>query len=542
MAKLEARVTELRMPKAGLNDSQCEDASKVDGDLAVVADGASTTFESRKWARLLVDAFAADPLFNCQQDEILSWIDVVAADWVRSIGTHSLDYFQEEKSRLGSAATLLGVRFDIANSEWQLIAIGDCCMFRVSGGELVSSVPISRSVDFNIHPALFSTRREINERNLKQKLVIQRVGSLAAGDEFYLLTDALASWFLRHYENGGLPWEALAKITDRSTLEAFVGRLRSAGQIRDDDVTLVRVSFAPAEASAGSLAGLGGGPEAAQRRTGTTRRADRPSQVGASTGPGRGQHLRPGGADRTVKRSQSTARGDGPAVRVTGPIGAEPVARGADQTHMVSWAWAHRRRLTIAIIMLALLIGGFTVGRLSSHASTLQVVHGGNSRKLTTLESEARAIVDAIGTFHSGESMADYEASLAHMPGGPISSQIASALPAQFGLTSTPDTSGFPRLAFSSSVALISLTASMSRSGGVADVLARQSIPADSAYHTKSESRDLVFRLEMTRPGRHWVLAAVSFYAPSKLLPVQPQASGSHKSGTKTSTKNGAVK
>lgn len=46
--------------------------------------------------------------------------------------------------------------------------------------------------------------------------------SVSYGDRIYLATDALASWFLRTYEQCGLPWQELDSLTDIVQFEAFL--------------------------------------------------------------------------------------------------------------------------------------------------------------------------------------------------------------------------------------------------------------------------------------------------------------------------------
>ena len=75
-------------------------------------------------------------------------------------------------------------------------------------------------------------------------------GSLLPGDCLFLMTDALAQWFLYAHEQGRRPWEAVAPLLDPSRPEdafaAWVGGLRAGGGLRDDDVTLLGIEVGPA--------------------------------------------------------------------------------------------------------------------------------------------------------------------------------------------------------------------------------------------------------------------------------------------------------
>lgn len=68
-------------------------------------------------------------------------------------------------------------------------------------------------------------------------------GQWHVGDQFYLMTDALAAWFLSTYERGEKPWLEIAQWYDHANPEAgfaaWIAALRSEHRLRNDDVTLI---------------------------------------------------------------------------------------------------------------------------------------------------------------------------------------------------------------------------------------------------------------------------------------------------------------
>ena len=68
-------------------------------------------------------------------------------------------------------------------------------------------------------------------------------GDCAPGDLFLLMTDALAQWFLASWEHGAIPWAELVKLEGEDAFGKFVLPLRQEGRLRNDDTTLVIVSF-----------------------------------------------------------------------------------------------------------------------------------------------------------------------------------------------------------------------------------------------------------------------------------------------------------
>jgi hypothetical protein len=69
-------------------------------------------------------------------------------------------------------------------------------------------------------------------------------GTWRTGDAFYLATDALSHWILDWQEKRRKPWRALEDLRelDQETFAAFMDRLRSRGDLRNDDVTLVALA------------------------------------------------------------------------------------------------------------------------------------------------------------------------------------------------------------------------------------------------------------------------------------------------------------
>jgi hypothetical protein len=149
------------------------------------------------------------------------------------------------KARRGSAATLVGLQLirlpqRPANGTWRCLALGDSCLFQVSCGRLVEALPLGSSADFKVMPALLSTERSVNLKSVGQ--VVTKAGTWQEGDSFFLLTDAIAEWFLRESERGASPWEFLTSA-DEQLFRAFVQEMRGQRRMKDDDVTALVVGL-----------------------------------------------------------------------------------------------------------------------------------------------------------------------------------------------------------------------------------------------------------------------------------------------------------
>jgi hypothetical protein len=59
----------------------------------------------------------------------------------------------------------------------------------------------------------------------------------------YLMTDALAAWFLRANEQGAQPWQELDAFRAPDAFAAWLTEKRAAHAMRNDDVTLIRLAW-----------------------------------------------------------------------------------------------------------------------------------------------------------------------------------------------------------------------------------------------------------------------------------------------------------
>ena len=88
--------------------------------------------------------------------------------------------------------------------ENQALAVGDTCLFHIRDRKLLSVFPLCRSADFVCSPWLIGSRGFTGEMMAGREL--RCAGEFQAGDRLWLMTDALAQWFLRRTEAGGEPW------------------------------------------------------------------------------------------------------------------------------------------------------------------------------------------------------------------------------------------------------------------------------------------------------------------------------------------------
>lgn len=236
----------LSVPKQAHTADELEDAWAADhaqGRFAL-SDGASSAYMSKNWARLLTAGFVELPE-RFDDGALREWLRVATQQWSRELaidGPASAAWWAAESASRGSDATLVGLEVSTSGSgRWRAWAVGDSCVvhLRADRGALhrMMSFPLDRADAFDRHPDLVSTLN--SESQILPR--VQRIsGSYEFGDVFLLMSDALAEWALSIERSDASVWSWLASA-DEHDFGVLVSSARSAGQLHDDDTTLLRV-------------------------------------------------------------------------------------------------------------------------------------------------------------------------------------------------------------------------------------------------------------------------------------------------------------
>lgn len=243
--------------KNGNAEDENDDASSVGARLFAIADGATETSFSDRWAQSLVDKFIVEPPFPFASStcEFARWLEPLQQEWQAGIDWQHLPWFAESKARAGAFATFLGMEFvedkpleqsegtdapetqASAKLKWRAMAVGDSCLFLVRDNQLVRSFPLTRAEQFNSRPVLVSSNPANNDSVWEK--VFPDEDETQADDLFFLATDALSHWFLAEYEAERKPWETLFALKTNDEFESLVAQLRDDNLMRNDDTTLL---------------------------------------------------------------------------------------------------------------------------------------------------------------------------------------------------------------------------------------------------------------------------------------------------------------
>ena len=234
------------LPKRGHAVDEYEDAwaANVAAGRFALADGASESSYAGLWAQLLVEAFVMPARRPWDRSD---WLAAPRGCWAEEVDGLDLPWYAEIKREQGAFATFLGMAVAPGDGErpgrWRALAVGDTCVFLVRDGRTSRAFPLRRSADFDSRPRLAGSR---GPHALDAE---QTRGLLRTDDRLFLMTDALAQWFLRSREQGGRPWEEIGPLLDDSDPEtafaAWAEDCRDREELRNDDVTLMTIGLAP---------------------------------------------------------------------------------------------------------------------------------------------------------------------------------------------------------------------------------------------------------------------------------------------------------
>jgi hypothetical protein len=222
-----------------------------------VADGATEGFGSARWAHQLVTGFVdperAERAERSERpgepptlghDDLHRYLRVAQDRWHRDPRLAGASDLERLKlARVGSFATLVGCELSgLTGPEprWDAVALGDSVLFHVRGDQLVTQFPLIDADGFGVNPDGVSTKPEHLAGAVSR--LTRRSGRLSAGDRLYLATDAFAQWMVATDRSDPRAlWDTLAVLDHPGTFRALVADRRAAGEMTNDDVTLLRV-------------------------------------------------------------------------------------------------------------------------------------------------------------------------------------------------------------------------------------------------------------------------------------------------------------
>jgi hypothetical protein len=199
----------------------------------LLSDGASESYDARKWAHLLVTNYLEKPEFDA------AWVDDVTNKYALTYQHVQLSWSQQAAFDRGSFATLLVLNLDELSSQVHLLAVGDSIAVLGDSERICSSFPYTSADEFELHPLLISTRPERNVALFKQDPKPTQMSWSLVGLTrpcILAMTDALGAWLLSNPDHR---YGVLVRIKSNNEFIELIEAERAAGNIRRDDTTLL---------------------------------------------------------------------------------------------------------------------------------------------------------------------------------------------------------------------------------------------------------------------------------------------------------------
>jgi hypothetical protein len=231
-----------RLPLA-FSIPKCEDCRNEDQfyrsgkGVYALSDGASVSFDSASWARILVRRYTRKPEFTRE------WLSAAIAEFGKLYDRDSLPWMQQASFDKGSFASLLGIRVVDQGKLIQVLSIGDSLAVLCDGDCIKATFPFSAASAFNRSPQLLCTNPAENIFLNGADVDCNRVAAWTfrglKQPALLCMTDALGHWLLSHRDCNPSPISVLRGVRTPKAFARFVQEERAIGRMKRDDTTLI---------------------------------------------------------------------------------------------------------------------------------------------------------------------------------------------------------------------------------------------------------------------------------------------------------------
>ena len=202
-----------------------------------ISDGASVSFDSASWSRILVRRFCQQPAPHP------AWLRDAVSEFAAGHDREKMAWMEQAAFDRGSFATLLGLR-DIEDTDFvKVFAVGDTIAVFCEGTHILHSFPYRSADQFDNSPTLICTNPTRNPFTLNEEFFQSRSTTWdcrgVREPVIVCMTDALGQWLLRQADQGANPVEVLNPFRTGRQFRRFVQGERRANRMRRDDATLL---------------------------------------------------------------------------------------------------------------------------------------------------------------------------------------------------------------------------------------------------------------------------------------------------------------
>ena len=203
-------------------------------DVYGMSDGASESYDSKNWARVLVEKYIKSTRVSP------SWLLKTIATYRASVNYDELSWSHQAAFERGSFATLLGAQLIGHGRYIRVTSVGDSLCVLCDGDRFAHSFRYSRPDEFLARPQLLASDIRLNQATLSSLRTNRFKKTWSTVDltrpALLLMTDALGEWVLKDRDRR---CERLLSLRHDSQFVNLVRSERLANKLRSDDTTLL---------------------------------------------------------------------------------------------------------------------------------------------------------------------------------------------------------------------------------------------------------------------------------------------------------------
>ncbi|EPF19350.1 MAG: protein phosphatase 2C family protein [Microcystis aeruginosa Ma_MB_F_20061100_S19] len=214
-----------------------------------IADGATQSFYSSIWSKLLVDYFCENPQID--KNNWQEWLELIQQKWLEEVRAELekaksgnnfawIEIYNGLERSKSATSTFIGLQF--IENQAKISIVGDSCLFIFQGNQLIQTYLLKKSTNFNDRPGYFGSRSKNNDDYEPEFLDIELKYKQHSDKLYFVLaTDALAEYIFKYTEQQRDILTTLLTINSEQEFENFVKSARHNGTIKmkNDDVTLM---------------------------------------------------------------------------------------------------------------------------------------------------------------------------------------------------------------------------------------------------------------------------------------------------------------
>jgi hypothetical protein len=193
-----------------------------------VSDGASESFASRRWARILVHCYRCRPVID------VPWLAHAITAYNKAFDRAAMTWSAQASFDRGSFATLLGLHID--SDGVSVVGIGDSLAVLDDGATIRETFPYNDPEQFRANPLLLSTIHDRNQAIFGTNFSTYWSFGGISSPKLFCMTDAIGAWLLSARDER---MERLRALQSENEFAELVKAARAEGTMRRDDTTLL---------------------------------------------------------------------------------------------------------------------------------------------------------------------------------------------------------------------------------------------------------------------------------------------------------------